>query len=331
MNFNSDEMKEYRSASPEFSDAIKVLDTDTPNHAEGVNVATRQLLDNTVALKNEMACNLLYIADFTSAGSYGGALCTNGNYVCSVPDENVTVWSGEIALPEGGYAYPASSDTADVIVAYTLDGVENRVEISAGAVLPEGAVVTEYRLVRKDGENRIVADIWPMVSPGKRPVTEFVPYTGDGRRMNRCVALVLKAVEKLHKFCLEKFLTKEDIANNLVTTNAGWALDARQGKVLKDEINQRLSFEKKNTNIGNTFDISRYMVDNWAMLVIGRVTSAVPDSGFIFFVSGVEKSFVHVAPIHAAGNCASVAVSNGILTIKYMTGDGNAFIIPFNQ
>ena len=126
-------------------------------------------------------------------------------------------------------------------------------------------------------------------------------------------------------------VAKEDIANNLVTTNAGWALDARQGKVLKDEINQRFSFEKKNTNIGNTFDISRYMVDNWAMLVIGRVTSAVPDSGFIFFVSGVEKSFVHVAPIHAAGNCASVAVSNGILTIKYMTGDGNAFIIPFNQ
>ena len=127
------------------------------------------------------------------------------------------------------------------------------------------------------------------------------------------------------------FLKKEDVANNLVTTNGGWVLDARQGKVLKDEINQRLSFEKKNTNIGNTFDISRYMVDNWAMLVIGRVTSAVPDSGFIFFVSGVEKSFVHVAPIHAAGNCASVAVSNGILTIKYMTGDGNAFIIPFNQ
>ena len=109
------------------------------------------------------------------------------------------------------------------------------------------------------------------------------------------------------------------------------ALDAKQGEVLKDEINQRLSFEKKNTNVGNTFDISGYMADNWAMLVIGRATSTVPDSGFIFLVSGVGDCFVHVAPIHAAGNCASVTVSNGFLTVNYIVGDGNAYVIPFVQ
>lgn len=331
LNDMLDKMKEYRSASPEFSDAIKVLGTDTPNHAEAVNAATRQLLDNTVALRNEMACNLLYLPDAVNANSAGCASWQGGRFTCNIPSEDITVWSGEIDLPEGGYAYPASSDSADIIVAYTLDGAEHQVEISAGAVLPEGSAVTKYRLERKAGESRIIADIWPMISPGKRPVTEYVPYTGDGRRMNRCVALVLKAVEKLHKFCLEKFLTKEDVANNLVTTNGGWALDARQGKVLKDEINQRLAFVKKNTNVGNTFDISGYMADNWAMLVIGRATSTVPDSGFIFLVSGVGDCFVHVAPIHAAGNCASVTVSNGFLTVNYIVGDGNAYVIPFVQ
>lgn len=48
------DMEEYTSESPEFSDSIKTLNENTPNHAEGVNVATRQLLDNTVVLKNEL-------------------------------------------------------------------------------------------------------------------------------------------------------------------------------------------------------------------------------------------------------------------------------------
>lgn len=189
-------------------------------------------------LRDELTCNLLHIADFTKSGSNGGAFCTNGEYGCSIPDANVIVWNGEIALPEGGYAYPASSDTADVLVAYSLDGEECQVEISGGAVLPEGAVVTEYRLNRKDGESRIVADIWPMISPGKRLVSEFVPYTGDERKMNRCIAFVLKTVEKLREFCLNKFLPSENVANNLVTTEEGYALDARQGKVLQDEIDE---------------------------------------------------------------------------------------------
>ncbi len=60
------------------------------------------------------------------------------------------------------------------------------------------------------------------------------------------------------------FLKKDHVANNLVTTNGGWALDARQGKVLKDEINgingnlsQTIRFELiKNGNIGANATIS---------------------------------------------------------------------------
>ncbi len=59
-------------------------------------------------------------------------------------------------------------------------------------------------------------------------------------------------------------VAKEDIANNLVTTNAGYVLDARQGKALQDEINgingnlsQTIRFELiKNGNIGANATIS---------------------------------------------------------------------------
>jgi len=168
----------------------KILDVqqEMEHYITGADGNFTNINDFMMRTENELTCNLLHIADFSYSASTGGTHCINGNYGCSVPDASVTVWSGEITLPEGGYTYPASSDTADVLVIYALDGTEHRVEISSGAVLPEGAVVTEYRLERKEGESRITADIWPMISPGKRAVPEFVPYTGDKRQMNRCVA-----------------------------------------------------------------------------------------------------------------------------------------------
>lgn len=231
LNDMLDKMKEYRSASPEFSDAIKVLGTDTPNHAEAVNAATRQLLDNTVALKNEMACNLLYLPDAVNSNSAGGASWQGGRFLCNIPSEDIRVWNGEIALPEGGYAYPATSASAEVLVVYELDDAEHQVEISAGAVLPEEAVVTEYRLERKDGESRIIADIWPMISPGKRPVVEYVPYTGDGGRINRCMAEIQKKIGELKKSASDG---KSAVASAITEMGVSTASDAAFGAIAEN-------------------------------------------------------------------------------------------------
>ncbi|MCI8337933.1 MAG: hypothetical protein HFH62_04495 [Lachnospiraceae bacterium] len=251
-------------------------------------------------IRRGLVCNLLYLPDAVNANSAGSASWQGGRFTCNIPSEEITVWSGEIDLPEGGYAYPASSDSADIIVVYTLDGTENRGEISSGGVLPEGSVVTEYRLERKDEESRIVADIWPMISPGKRPVTEYVPYTGDERKINRCVAFVIKSLEKLHKFCVEKFLAKEDVANNLVTTNAGWALDARQGKVLKDEIN------------GINEDLSNICSD--------AVNVSIPnhDAELIFIKLG--KRCLVMARHHVKGAAWDTASSGIYIPAKYRPG-----------
>lgn len=44
-------MKNYTNNNPEFADSIQIIETTDTNHAENVNVATRQLMDNTLALK----------------------------------------------------------------------------------------------------------------------------------------------------------------------------------------------------------------------------------------------------------------------------------------
>lgn len=172
----------------------QLMDSEVVTLTELVNKA-KFYYEQLISESSNLACNLLYLPDIVNANSAGGASWQGGRFFCNIPSEDITVWSwdglysfGKIPLPEGGYVYPASSDSADVLVIYTLDGKENQVEVSNGAVLPENAVVTEYRLERKAGASRIIADIYPMISSGKRPVSEFVPYTGDGRKINKCVA-----------------------------------------------------------------------------------------------------------------------------------------------
>ena len=44
-------MKTYTNDNPEFSDSIQILTTSDPGHADNVNVTTKQLQDNALALK----------------------------------------------------------------------------------------------------------------------------------------------------------------------------------------------------------------------------------------------------------------------------------------
>lgn len=46
-------MKSYTNKNPEFADTIEIMETTDTNHAENVNVTTRQLMDNTMYLKNK--------------------------------------------------------------------------------------------------------------------------------------------------------------------------------------------------------------------------------------------------------------------------------------
>lgn len=47
-------MKDYTSNNPAFSEIIKILETSDPGHADIINPALKQLLQNTQVLKNEL-------------------------------------------------------------------------------------------------------------------------------------------------------------------------------------------------------------------------------------------------------------------------------------
>lgn len=251
-------MKEYTNKNPVFSDSIQIIEEGVDyNHANTVNAATKQLLANELVLKDELVCNLIYIPEFTNSSSAGGTSFKNNHYTCSIPEESVEIWNGEISLNEGGYAFPASSDSADVFVDYQIDDDIVKVNIADGAVIPDGAVVTRYYLEKKEDASRLSADIQPMISPQKHPVLNYVPYTGNGKRLNVALSDVVAptyntpenrenlssgekiqiALGKVKKWFSDlrsgAFAT---ISNNLVTTEEGYVLDARQGKALQDSI-----------------------------------------------------------------------------------------------
>ena len=47
-------MKKYTNDNPHFSESVDILETTDTNHAENFNKATRELMDNTLALKKNV-------------------------------------------------------------------------------------------------------------------------------------------------------------------------------------------------------------------------------------------------------------------------------------
>lgn len=47
-------MKQYTNNDPSFSESVEILETTDTNHADNFNVATKKLMDNTLALKKEV-------------------------------------------------------------------------------------------------------------------------------------------------------------------------------------------------------------------------------------------------------------------------------------
>ena len=94
-------MKGYTNSSPVFSDSIQVIEEGDSGHAANVNIATKQLLDNNIRLKN--AINKCEKITVLTAGQTNvtfafdeGVICENSSISieASVPDvsyENITV------------------------------------------------------------------------------------------------------------------------------------------------------------------------------------------------------------------------------------------------
>ena len=60
-------MKDYTSENPAFSDMVEILETSDPGHADIINQAIKQLLQNTLVLKNMIGGFCLYPDILTQA------------------------------------------------------------------------------------------------------------------------------------------------------------------------------------------------------------------------------------------------------------------------
>ena len=101
-------MKGYTNSSPVFSDSIQVIEEGDPGHAANVNIATKQLLDNNIRLKN--AINKCEKITVLTAGQTNvifafdeGSITENSriSIEASVPDvsyENITVDGDNVAV-----------------------------------------------------------------------------------------------------------------------------------------------------------------------------------------------------------------------------------------
>lgn len=56
-------MKEYKNTSPVFTDAIQIVETTDPAHADNINMAPKQLLQNTLSNRELIKEMLAYSYD----------------------------------------------------------------------------------------------------------------------------------------------------------------------------------------------------------------------------------------------------------------------------
>jgi len=105
-------MKDYTTEQPEFSASIKVVETTDPAHADNINAATKQLLQNTLVL-NSILGGIL-------------AVTVNDGVLC-LPRVLDTDYSDEmLVLPDGSMKYYEADEemeiSVDTIAGYVSGG-----------------------------------------------------------------------------------------------------------------------------------------------------------------------------------------------------------------
>lgn len=91
-------MKDYQNDNAAFSSTIKILETTDDNHADNINVTTKQLLDNTVSNKKALDVTNRNLASHghnylpLSGGTVAGSLGVTGN---------VTAYGGVVNIGDG--------------------------------------------------------------------------------------------------------------------------------------------------------------------------------------------------------------------------------------
>lgn len=194
-------------------------------------------LDTCKADKSETTVNLLNPTLQTDTKN--GVTCTNngdGTYTVKGTNNNDQQYSFMIGhatiINKDRYKLVGSppnktSNTTHMWLANADWSIaKNDVDDDGTIILPSDT----YDIYINVRANETVNDTFkPMLTTNlNATLDDFVPYTGDTGSLNRDVSDIKKDVDSK--------LSKSSVANNLVTTESGYALDARQGKALNDLI-----------------------------------------------------------------------------------------------
>lgn len=141
-------MKDYTSADPVFSETIEIIEATDPGHADNVNVATKQLLQNTLALALVFDGEYIeesFLEVFThvqlsdddddDGGGNGGDSGDDDSDAMSAEDVNnavATEWAGESSEDET--AMSAEDVDNAVSAEWTGESSEDETAMSAGDV-----------------------------------------------------------------------------------------------------------------------------------------------------------------------------------------------------
>lgn len=122
------------------------------------------------------------------------------------------------------------------------------------------------------------------------------------------------------------FIYEGGIVNNLTTTSEGFALDARQGKILNDKIKTRFVNWKT-----ASINLNEYYGSDFVLLLIGMSHVAINGACSMYIASGISgNTYMAVNPIVKINNYApKFSINGNILTIDFYDINGGLYtVIP---
>lgn len=149
------------------------------------------------------------------------------------------------------------------------------------------------------------------------PSTATPRNAANLNKMDKGIDDLDNAIEDLYGTKLDK----ANIANNLVTTEAGFALDARQGKILNDNLG-----DIKFTASGHSFDASIDITLTAGIYLVTTQRMVGGNEAGMYIVSATGTIF-QITAIKAADTAITLSSSGLTLTINNASGVSVAYSI----
>lgn len=266
-------MKEYTKTNPVYSPKIKVVETTDPAHADNVNAAPKQLLENTMANRQSIerleATTGIAEGDYNAGNAYHtGDFCLYDNNLYKCIKDTTGAWDAgswkETSPLEEIESLRKSLDALDTL----MGGATQSKEGTAGLV-PAPAAGEQGKYLKGDGT-------WgtPPDTVYEHPTTAGNNHIPAGGAAGKFLKWLRDGVAEWASLGAAAFAS---LANNLSTTEPGFAMDARMGPVIDTRfVDMETQIEELNSALGVNENLS--ITGNCKLVVNGRIACLLLNS-----------------------------------------------------